>query len=213
MAGMSAAMGERGLGARWLAATPGRCLLAVALVGAMACQTVEGRYTWVDAYHDPDQSGLYTISVGDSIHVRVFNQEGMSGTARVRPDGMISLPFVNDIEAAGETPVSLAKHVQTRLKDVLVNPVVTVSVQEVRPLEVPVLGEVQRAGIYRLERGAGVLTALAAAGGLNEFGNREGIFVIRDGSTRIRFTWRSLQMASKAAAGFQLSPGDVIIVE
>lgn len=213
MRGMTEAKGERGPRAGRHARSTGRWLLAVALLGVMACKTTEGQFTWVEDYRDPRQGSPYVIAIGDSVHVRVFNQEGMSGTARVRPDGKISLPFVNDIVAAGETPVALAKQVQARLKDVLVNPVVTVSVEEVRPLEVSVLGEVRRPGIYRLERGSGVLTALAAAGGIGDFGNKDAIFVIRDGSTRIRFTWHSLQVANEAAAGFQVRPGDVIIVE
>src|SRR5512139_845986 len=133
---MSDVKGDRGPGSGLRRPSAKNWMLGLAMIGAVACRAPQGTYTWVDAYRDPRQGSPYTISVGDAVHVRVFGQEGMSGTARVRPDGMISLPFVSDIEAAGQSPVALAKKIQARLKDVLVNPVVTVSIDEVRPLEV-----------------------------------------------------------------------------
>ena len=73
------------------------------------------------------------IQPGDTISIRVWGQEGMSSKGKVRPDGRISVPFVNDIEAAGTTPAALAKTIQARLKDFIVNPVVTVTLDDPRP--------------------------------------------------------------------------------
>ena len=88
-------------------------------------------------------------------------------------------PFVDDVEAAGSTPTDLAARIQARLKDFIVNPVVTVVLEESRPLLVSVLGEVAKPGSYQLDAGSGVLQALAMAAGMTPFADRDRIMVIR----------------------------------
>ena len=111
----------------------------------------------------------------------------------------------------------LGAQLQTRLKDFINNPVVTVSLEEVRTMSVSVLGEVPRPGIYNLEVGAGVLQALAAAGGFTTFANRD-MYVMRPSHTdakpqRIRFDYERLQKGDGKAASFSLRSGDVLLVE
>jgi polysaccharide export outer membrane protein len=88
-------------------------------------------------------------------------------------------------------------------------------VEETRPLTVPVLGEVAHPGQYALERGAGVLEALAAGGGLTEFAHRDRIFVLRRHpvQVRIRSTFEALSRGQGRAAAFRLESGDVVVVE
>jgi len=190
-------------------------LLAVLALAALAagCRTTDTNFVWVDRFPEPPAEAAYSIVPGDVLNVRVYNQDGMSAKVKVRQDGMISLPFLNDLEAAGDTPAALAQRIQARLKDFLANPVVTVSLDEARPLEVSVVGEVLRPGLYRLEPGAGVLTALAAASGFSTFADRDRIFVVRNGMTRVRFTYAALSQVREKAARFRLHPGDVVIVE
>lgn len=188
-------------------------LLALAAVLAAGCSTADKSFVWVDTIPNSVASGPYLIAPGDTLSVRVFNQDAISGNVRVRPDGMITMAFLNDVEAAGLTPVQLAQRIQAKLTEFLVNPVVTVALQEARSLEISVLGEVQRAGIYRLEPGAGVLTALAAASGFNDLADRDRIFVVRNGTLRIRFTYAALSRAQERAAQFRLQPGDIVVVE
>src|SRR5256885_2432906 len=85
--------------------------------------------------------------------------------SRVRQDGKVSVPLVHDVQAAGLSPSMLAEQIQTRLKEYLNVPRVTVAVEEIRPLTVPVVGEVSHPGQYNLDKGGGVIEALAAAGG------------------------------------------------
>lgn len=190
-----------------------RAVLACLLL-ATGCRTGgPGEFVWVhDLTEAEPQEGGYVIAPGDTIQVRVYNQEGVSGRMRVRSDGMISLPFMGDTQAAGFTPLVLAARIQNRLKEYIVNPIVTVSLEELRPFEVSVVGEVVRTGVYRLEPGSGVLPALAAAGGLNDFASRDRIFVLRGGQ-RVRFTFRALTQAQPKAAAFRLRAGDVVVVE
>ena len=190
-------------------------VLAVAL--AQGCSHVSGAYVWVDDYPVPEKAKErdYVIAPGDLVSVRVYNQETMSGRMRVRSDGKITLPFLNDVQAAGFATTALARHIETRLKEFVVNPVVTVSLEEVRPLEVFVLGEVARPGRYALEASASVLHAIAAAGGLTQYANRDGIFVVREETAlvRIRFRYEALTRIEGRASTFRLRSGDSVVVE
>jgi len=194
------------------------CMI-VLLVNGSGCKT-PGEYVWADGLpaSPGDRPRDYLIQSGDIINIRVWNQDSIATRARVRPDGKVSLPFVNDVEAAGATPSALAARIQARLKDFIVNPVVTVSLEEPRPLMVPVIGEVVRPGNYPLEPGSGVLQALATAGGTTPFADRDWIVVIRQkpdgtGVQRIRFTYSLLTQVEGRAATFRLQAGDVVVVE
>jgi len=160
-------------------------------------------------------SGEYTIGVGDLLSVQVFNQDNMSGRMRVRSDGRISLPLMNDIEASGKPPARLATELESALKAVVLNPKVTVIVEESSPLSISVLGEVRSPGLYQLKRGAGLTELLASAGGLTTFAHKDRIFVVRNTpkSIRIRFTYDQLTKAFGPASSFVLRPGDVVVVE
>jgi polysaccharide export outer membrane protein len=183
--------------------------LFVLLVVLPGCKTT-GEYIWADSLPPAPQgtSRDYLIQVGDTISVRVWNQDSISAKTKVRPDGKVSIPFVNDVDAAGATPTELAARVQVRIKDIIVNPIVTVTV----------LGEVTRPGNYQLEASAGVLQALAIAGGPTAFADKDWIMVLRqkpDGSgvTRIRFKYSSLTQVEGRATSFRLQGGDAVVVE
>jgi polysaccharide export outer membrane protein len=164
---------------------------------------------------DPPAGSEYTIGVGDLLDVQVWEQEKMSAKIRVRSDGRISLPFLNDVEVVGKTPNALNSELEAGLKSVILNPKVTVVVAESRPLSVSVLGEVVKPGLQTLEPGAGVIQALAAAGGLSTFAHKDRIFVVRSTpqSTRIHFTYGELTSSAGKAGLFRLRSGDVIVVE
>jgi polysaccharide biosynthesis/export protein len=193
------------------------CLTCLAcLFGAAACAG-PGQFVWVEQYRDPSagKERRYVLGAGDTVQVRVFGQEGMGATARVRSDGKITLPFLNDVQAEGYEPTVLAQQIQARLKDFINEPVVTVSVENARDMQVLLVGEVQRPGTTTLPPGSGVLAALVAGGGLTDFADDEMIFVVRHGPqpARIRFTYASLIAPSGPATAFRLETGDVIVVE
>src|SRR3954469_17826544 len=117
--------------------------LALALLTASTwgCANL-GQYVWADSLpeaptHAPAE---YQLAPGDAIFVRVFNQDGLSGRVRIRPDGRVTLPFVNDVPAAGHSTENLAKTIQTKLRDFINQPVVTVSLDEAAPMQVSVMG-------------------------------------------------------------------------
>jgi polysaccharide export outer membrane protein len=187
------------------------------MVVLAGCYTPRGSFLEVEAANIADATE-YVIAPGDVLQVRVFQQDAMSARVKVRADGKVSLPLVNDVAVAGKTPAGLAQELQVRLKEFINTPVVTVSLEEMRPLTVSVLGEVARAGVVTLEAGSGVLQALAAAGGLTDFAHRDGIFVLRKlagqpAPRRIRFNWDELTQGSTSAARFVLVAGDVVVAE
>lgn len=193
-------------------------VLAVVAVALTGCPRRLGNYVSVDEFQDPSpQDAEYVIRPGDTLNVRVYNQDAMSARARVRSDGKISLPFLNDVVAAGYTPVVLSAQLQTRLKDFINTPVVTISLEEVRQHQVSVLGEVARPGVYVVDAGAGVLQALAQGGGFTTFAKKD-IFVLRtqkanEKPTRIYFTYEALSRVEGKGASFVLRGGDVVLVE
>ena len=202
----------------------GWTLAAAALAGSLLACRAPRAYLWVDEVPDPSPPapGEYHLVTGDVLSVRVWNQESMSTPrARVREDGRISLPFLQDVEVAGMTTAELSSRLAVKLKAYVVNPVVTVALEERRPLRVSVLGEVTRPGEYQLALDSGILHALAAAGGLTEYAHGDRIFVLRHGywadgnpaPARIRFAYDAIVEGSKKAAAFRLRNGDVVVVE
>ncbi len=190
-------------------------MFLAAALAVSACADV-GKFVWVNDYPMPHASERgFVISPGDQLLVRVYNQDALTTKARVREDGRITLPLLNDVEAAGYNPTTLGQQLETRFKEFLKLPVVSVAVEEVQPLTVPVGGEVLKPGIVTIERGAGVLKALLAAGGVTEYAHRDRIFVLRRAAPiqRIRFTWDALTRGDEHATAFALQSGDSVVVE
>ena len=191
--------------------------LAPALSGACASTTSNAPFVWASEYQEPPATeGEYVIGIGDALTVQVWEQEKMSASVRVRSDGKVSLPFLNDVPAAGMTPVKLARNLEEQLRPFIVSPRVLVAVDEARPLSVSVLGQVGTPGLHALLPGAGVAQALAAAGGLKDFAKKNRIFVVRpDGAEplRIRMTWDDVTAGLGVTGRFRLRTGDVVVVE
>lgn len=196
-----------------------RGVFALAAFLVSACGPT-GRYIRAEDLPPAPADAEYRVARGDVLGIRVWNQDNMSvERTRVREDGRVSMPFLQDVPAAGSTPSELSQRLQAQLKTYVVNPVVTVTVVEMQPLRVSVTGEVTRPGVYDLDRGAGVLSALAAAGSFTEFAHRDRIFVLRHGAApadpviRIRFEYEALTRADRRSAAFRLQLGDVVVVE
>lgn len=192
-------------------------------MGVAGCRHAS-EYIWVDQVPKgmitPDHT--YRIAPGDVIGVHVWNQPANSvERTRVREDGKISMPFLNDVEVGGAEPTDLARRLEVKLKTFIMAPAVTVVVHERRALRVSVVGKVARPGAYDLDWGAGVVHALAAAGDLTPFADQDGIFVLRNGywadgdpaPARIRFRYRDLRSGKAPASVFLLRVGDVVVVE
>jgi polysaccharide export outer membrane protein len=190
--------------------------LATTLLGAAGCGS-SGRYVWVDQ-RPPDPagaSGRTLIGPGDVIEVQVYGDETMSTRGRVLADGMLTVPVLGPVQVTGKRPEELAASLEEQLKRFVNVPKVTVIIQE-SLISVAVIGEVRQAGVVDLVAPATVLEALAKAGGMTEYADSSGIFVLRNrgkDTERIRFKYSALVQAQPAAARFQLKTGDVLVVE
>lgn len=177
-----------------------------------------GQFVW---YRDMPSSewgsenGEYVIGVGDTINIRVYEQDNVSGTAKIRRDGRIALPLAGELVVAGKHPSVLAKEIEGRLKEFIVTPRVTVNVETSQPVTVTAVGEIAHVGALTLEPPARLVEALAQAGGPTDYADKSRIFVLRQFPTfqRIRFDYDAILRNEKNAATFPLRTGDVVVVE
>src|SRR5713226_4882389 len=128
----------------------------------------------------------YRIGPEDVLQVSVGGSDAVSRTAPVRPDGRISLPLLNDVQAAGLTPMELRDELSRRLAEYIPHPEVAVSVTEVRSFKVSVMGAVVKPGRYELKSWATVIDVLAMAEGFTEFATRSRIVVLRSDGQRVQ---------------------------
>jgi polysaccharide export outer membrane protein len=157
----------------------------------------------------------YLIGPEDVLDISVWKNPELSRKVPVRPDGKLSLPLVNDIQAAGLTPSELRTQLAARLGEFVPSPEVSIIVQEVHSLKVAVVGSVKTPGRFELKSPATVLECLALAQGFTEFAARDRIVVLRQngsGATeRIPFNYRKIADSSDQE-NFFVRPGDIIVV-
>jgi polysaccharide export outer membrane protein len=156
----------------------------------------------------------FRIGPEDVLDVQVWKNPELSRVVPVRPDGMISLPLVNDIRASGLTPIELRQQVTQRLAEFIPSPEVSVIVREVHSVKVAVLGAVRMPGHYEVNSTATVLELIARAQGLTEFADRGRIVVLRQNgkaTKRIPFNYRKVAEGAEQD-NFVVQPGDIIVV-
>jgi len=158
--------------------------------------------------------GEYTVGEGDLLRINVWKETEISQNVAVRPDGNISLPLVSEIKVVGLTPRQIQELITERLKSVLTNPQVTVTVTEVRSKMVYITGEVAKPGAYPVVTPTNVLQLIARAGGLNPFANRKGIYILRAGerTSRLRFNYKDVVQGKNSEQNVILQPGDTVVV-
>ena len=159
-------------------------------------------------------TGDYQIGPEDVLDISVWKNAELSRKVPVRPDGKISLPLVNDIQAAGLTPTQLRQQLATKLAEFGPAPEVSVVVAEVQSNQVAVVGAVKTPNRFTLRSPATVLEMIALAGGLTEFANKERIVVLRtngSATTRIPFNYRKVADGNDQE-NFLVKPGDIIVV-
>lgn len=163
-------------------------------------------------------SGQYKIGAGDTLTIHVYQEEDISATLPVRPDGRISTPLVEDMLAVGKTPNQLARDIEQELKRLYRNPNVTVLLESSVgnfSTQVRVLGEVQDPGSFIFREGMTLFDALTEAGGLTEFAaGRRGRLTrtIDDETEQFRVRIDRLMERGDFDENMPLQPGDVILV-
>lgn len=157
----------------------------------------------------------YVIGATDVITVNVWKEGELTRTLVVRPDGMISLPLLNDVKAEGMTPNQLALLLTEKLRKYVNEPQVTVIVMTINSRIIHLVGEVNRAGTFPMLPNMTVLMALSGAGGFTQFANTKKIYVLRmeDGKQKkFNFNYKEVIKGNRAHENILLKPGDTIVV-
>jgi polysaccharide biosynthesis/export protein len=160
---------------------------------------------------DPD---AYRIGLADQLMISVWKEPELSMMVVVRPDGMITLPLVNDVHVVGLKPTELQQMLTDKLKPFLTEPQVTVIVQGIRSRKVYLVGNVSKQGSYPLDGGETVMQLLAASGGVGPFAKADSIYILRtenNKQVRIPFQYKKA-LKGRTKEDILLQPGDVIVV-
>ncbi|MFI5118466.1 MAG: polysaccharide biosynthesis/export family protein [Terriglobales bacterium] len=155
----------------------------------------------------------YVIGPEDVLHIAVWKEADLTATLPVRPDGKISLPLLDDVQASGLTPKQLAESVTEKLRKYIADPRVTVVVTTINSKRIYLVGEVLHPGATSMLPNMTVLQALSSAG-LSQFAKTKGIYVLRTENgkqQKLPVNYRKL-VKGEIAQNYQLQPGDTIVV-
>lgn len=157
----------------------------------------------------------YVIGADDVLTIVFWREKDLSGDVAVRPDGRISLPLLNDIEAAGLTPEQLRLRVTGAAAKLLEEPNVTVIVKQINSRKVYITGQVNRPGPYPLTGPTTVVQLIAMAGGVHEYADDENITIMRTEHGKqisFRFNYDEVKKRRRLEQNIPLKPGDTVIV-
>ena len=157
----------------------------------------------------------YVIGPDDVLSIVIWREKEMSSEVVVRPDGRISLPLVNELQAAGLTPAQLRIAVEKAASKWVKEPDATVIVKTINSRKVSILGNVGKAGTYPLTGDMTVLQLIALAGGLQEYADAKGITIMRKQDGRdvtLKFNYKDVVKGKNLQQNVSLKPGDTVIV-
>jgi len=154
----------------------------------------------------------YILGAEDMITINVWHSPEFTGSHMIRPDGKITMPLIGEVEAAGLTPEAFGAAIQEKLKKVLREPDVSVSVTQVNSRRYFIEGEVNKPGEYKLVVPTRVLEALVNAGGFKDFAKQSDITIMR-GNSRLKFNYKAAIKGKNLDQNVFLEPGDIIIVK
>jgi polysaccharide export outer membrane protein len=164
---------------------------------------------------DKNDPLVYRIGIEDELQISVWKEPELSITAVVRPDGMITMPLLNDIYVVGFQPVELQALLAEKLKPFVNEPQVTVVIRGIKSRKVFVYGQVLKAGAYPLVTKKTVLEILTEAGGLAPFAKKRSIYILREVNgkkTQIPFNYNDALKGKSPQSNVELLPGDIVVV-
>jgi polysaccharide export outer membrane protein len=157
----------------------------------------------------------YLIGPDDLLSIVFWRDKDMSADVVVRPDGKISLPLLNDVDAAGLTPEQLREQLTKSASKYLEEPNATVVVKEIRSRKVFITGMVIKGGTFPIVGDMNVMQLIALAGGLQEYADSDHIVVLRTENgheQRFKFSYKDVVKGKDVRQNIALKPGDTVIV-
>jgi polysaccharide export outer membrane protein len=166
-----------------------------------------------DPAKPPDE--FYVIGPGDALEIVVWKEPTLSGPVKVRPDGFITLPLINEVQAVGMTTGQLRKILEDKYREFVASPFVTIRVAGITSSEIFLIGQVNKAGAYPATGNDTVLQLLTRAGGLTIFADRHDIKIVRRAGGKVTEYIVDYDAIVKGdlKQDILLRPGDRIIVE
>jgi len=157
----------------------------------------------------------YIIGADDQLTIMFWREKDMSADVIVRPDGKITLPLLNEVQAAGLTPEQLRVKVTDEAKRYVEEPNATVVVRQINSRKVFITGQVGKGGPYPLSSSMTVLQLISMAGGLNEYAKASKISIMRTENgkpLRLPFNYKDVIEGKNLKQNIELKPGDTVIV-
>ncbi|HEX6164937.1 MAG TPA: polysaccharide biosynthesis/export family protein [Vicinamibacterales bacterium] len=164
---------------------------------------------------DPVVPPGYVIGTDDVLSIVYWKDKDMSADAKVRPDGRIALPLINEVVAAGLTPEQLHAKLTEESKKYMEDANITVVVREINSRKVFITGEVHKPGPYPLTAPTTVMQLIAMAGGLREYADAKKIMIMRSENGRqisLAFNYKDVASGKKLQQNIELKPGDTVVV-
>ncbi len=162
------------------------------------------------------EDAVYTVKPGDMLAIAVWKEPDLtSNTVLVRPDGSFSFPLVGQVDARGKGVVELQSLVTQRLRKYISDPVVTVSVQEIKGNKVYVIGQVTKPGEFIVNPSVNVMQALSMAGGTTPFASLNNIIILRRssaGQVALPFHYNDVVHGKDLQHNVELQAGDIVVV-
>lgn len=161
------------------------------------------------------QDPNYTVKPGDLLSISVWKEPDLQKQTLVRPDGGFSFPLVGEVDAKGKTVSDLNKTLSQRLTRYISDPVVTVSIQEIKGNKIYVIGQVNRPGEFIMNPSVDVMQALSMAGGTTPFAALGDIVILRrtpTGKEALPFHYNDVVKGRKLDQNIDLQSGDVVVV-
>jgi polysaccharide export outer membrane protein len=203
----------------------GRLCIAALLLATVCCYSQSGKSPAEAAPAPTSPQGApspaagtnsdsYVIGASDVLTVTVWNQPTLSGTILVRPDGMITVALIGDVQASGMTPLQLANQIASELKKYYTDPNVAVVISQIHSKLVYLLGEVEKKGPVEMTPGMTLLNAIAYAGGLTDYANTKKMYILRGEAgkqQKIPVRYKDA-LRGISECNLILEPGDTIIV-
>jgi polysaccharide export outer membrane protein len=164
----------------------------------------------------PPADATYTVKPGDTLMVSVWKEPDLQGPVLVRPDGQFSFPLAGQLDARNKSVQELQQELTAKLKKFISDPVVTVSIQEIKGNKVYVIGQVQKPGDFVVNPRVDVMQALSMAGGTTPFAALGDIMILRRNDSgqqqALPFKYTDVVRGRNLAQNIMLQAGDVVVV-
>jgi polysaccharide export outer membrane protein len=157
----------------------------------------------------------YVIGPGDVLDISVWKDTALTKVVPVLPDGTISFPLVDEMKASGKTVAELRRDMEAKIAGYIADPMISVSIQQVNSMQIYILGRVNHPGRFVLNRSINVLQALAVAGGVNAFAEKDDIRIFREtegGHQVLAFDYDDVTRGRHIEQNVRLLRGDIIFV-